>query len=423
MSSTADAVRAVVAALESDMDAIHSADFAPLRDWLSSVFGVNFKKRAGAAASSASTRAADPSAINPDEDPDPDRLSAHPNDDSLYVAVRATADSENEAELEKAGELKSSATELAGSGDIEGAIAAMTKALEIKPSAMNFAQRALLYLKLKCLKSAIKDADRALALNPESARAARVRGTARRHLGMWEKAADDLNHAQTCDYDPDAKALAAFVTERAMKLKTARWHKEQEEAARAELAAAKARAAAEHRRKQQEEEEAEAAAARAAGAGMGGGFPGGFPGGMPGGFPGGMPGVPGGAGGAGGMPAGMEALMSDPDIVAAMADPAVAAKLQAIMANPASAMQYMNDPAIGPLMMKIMSKFMGGGGGGMPGGMGGMPGMGGFPGGMGGGFPGMGGRGGGAGGRGAGAAPTSGTSAPKPKKSGNDDLD
>jgi len=79
--------------------------------------------------------------------------------------------------------------------------------------------------------------------------------------------------------------------------------------------------------------------------------------------------------------------MKDPEMMAAMSNPKVMAAMQQCMGNPMAAMQYMNDPEVGPVLQKMMSKMMSnpamaGMAGGMPGGMPGMGGMGGMPGGM-----------------------------------------
>merc|ERR1719158_564298 len=106
-----------------------------------------------------------------------------------------------------------------------------------------------------------------------------------------------------------------------------------------------------------------------------GGMPGGMGGmgGMPnmGGMPGGMGGMP---GGMGGMPGGMggmdpnfiNGLMSDPDLQAAMGNPKVMAAMQDVMKNPGNIGKYQNDPETMGHLMKIMQKFGGGMGGGMP---------------------------------------------------------
>jgi suppressor of tumorigenicity protein 13 len=60
------------------------------------------------------------------------------------------------------------------------------------PSALTFSKRAECYLRLKKPNAAIRDADAALKLNADSAKAFIVRGKAHRLLGQWEAAAVDL---------------------------------------------------------------------------------------------------------------------------------------------------------------------------------------------------------------------------------------
>merc|ERR1719352_295018 len=89
----------------------------------------------------------------------------------------------------------------------------------------------------------------------------------------------------------------------------------------------------------------------------------------------------------------MAGLMGDPEIQEAMKNPKVVAAFQELMSgpggpmgllsNPGKLQELMADPEVGPVLQKLMGKFMGGGGmpggmpGDMPGGMGGMPGGGG----------------------------------------------
>ena len=72
---------------------------------------------------------------------------------------------------------------------------------------------------------------------------------------------------------------------------------------------------------------------------------------------GGMPGGMGGFGGLGG-------LLNDPSLLAAMADPEVAAAFKDITSNPANIMKYQNNPKVMQLLTKMAGK-MGGMGGGM----------------------------------------------------------
>lgn len=70
----------------------------------------------------------------------------------------------------------------------------------------------------------------------------------------------------------------------------------------------------------------------------------------------------------------IQALMSDPELMAAMSNPSIQAKLMECMQNPARMAEYAaSDPAIGRIMTKLMGVMGGGGmGGGMGGGFGGM---------------------------------------------------
>ena len=236
------------------------------------------------------------------------------------------------------------------------------------PSAMAYANRGNAFLKMKKPLAAIRDADEALKVNPDSAKAFKVRGKANALLGRWKEAAKDLGDAQRIDYDEDTYEVQKKVTE-----KVAVGAKK--EAARKEKAAAKEKKRQEKLRRQREREATQAAAETGDGSGfpgMGGGFPGmgGMGGGMPG-MPGGFPGM--GGGGMPGMPAGMDfsKIMSDPEIMAAMQNPKMMQVFMEMQTQgPMAIMKYQNDPEVMNLIMKIQGA-MGGGGAGM-GAMGGM---------------------------------------------------
>ena len=70
-----------------------------------------------------------------------------------------------------------------------------------------FAKRAECYLKLKKPMAAIRDCDAALAINPDSAKGAKVRGMARRVLGEYEAAVADLGTGQKIDFDETTQVL------------------------------------------------------------------------------------------------------------------------------------------------------------------------------------------------------------------------
>lgn len=207
------------------------------------------------------------------------------------------------------------------------------------PSALLLAKRAECYLKLKQPNAAIRDADKALELNVDSAAAFKARGKAHRLLGNWEQAAVDLGQGQRIDFDEDCAMVLNVVTEKAAVVKKRR------------LAAAAEAAAAEKARRQAEADARKRAAEAAAAASRpapGGGFPGG-----------GMPGMGGMGRGMGGPD--MSKIMSDPEVAAALSNPKMMAKLQAAMSNPASAM---GDPEVMNLIMKMQGLGGVGGGGG-----------------------------------------------------------
>lgn len=237
--------------------------------------------------------------------------------------------------------------------------------LAAPPSALLYANRANVLLKLERPLAAERDCDLALKENPDSAKALRTRGKARKALSKWEDALHDLSVAQQIDFDENVVQDLKELTDK-------RIEQEKAEAAERNEEHDRLRKKAEDIKKAQEEAKKEAAAAAAqAGAGSARGMPGGMPfGGMPGG----------GMGGGGGMPPGAEglmgALMSDPELMAAMQNPKVQKAFQelmsgpggpmGLMSNPAKLQELMSDPEVGPVLQKLMAKL--GGMGGMPGG-------------------------------------------------------
>lgn len=86
-------------------------------------------------------------------------------------------------------------------------------------------------MKLKKPNAAIRDCDRALKLNPDSASAFKFRGRANRLLGNWGAAAKDLRQACKLDYDDEADEWLKEVTPNAKKLEQ---HKIKQERKKAE---------------------------------------------------------------------------------------------------------------------------------------------------------------------------------------------
>lgn len=262
----------------------------------------------------------------------------------------------SEAEMDEVMELKSKAAEELSNQNYAEAINLFTQVLQKAPSPLVYAKRADAFVRQKKCIAAIRDCDKAIEMNPDSAKAFKTRGVAHRFLGNWEAANSDLAKGLAIDFDEDTAAVQKVVNERYKLIRAGKLKKEAEK---------RDREKAERERRVEEQRKArEEANAAAASAGGGGGFPGG----MPGGFPGGMPGM-GGAGMPNIPPELLSKLMSDPSLMAAMSNPKIMAALQECMGNPAAFAKYQNDPEVMELVTKL--------GGLMGGGMGGMGGMGG----------------------------------------------
>lgn len=282
---------------------------------------------------------------------------------------------ESGEDYETQSDFKAKAADAKSGGDLEKTLECYNQAvLAAPPSALLYANRAIVLEKLDHHKAAEVDCDLALKQNPDSAKALKTRGKLRyKHLDDWEGALRDLSQAQSIDFDPDIADILKDLTKK-------RIEKEKEEAQERIQKEEALRKKAEDIKRAREEakrEEAEAAASRNAGTG---GMPGmGGMGGMPGmGGMGGMPGMP--------SPDMMSGMMNDPEIKKAMENPKVVEAFQEIMnapggpmgllSNPGKLQKLMTDPEVGPALNLMMKKMMGGGGGGMPG-MGGMGGAGG----------------------------------------------
>ncbi|KAM3914519.1 hsc70-interacting protein [Leptodactylus fuscus] len=253
--------------------------------------------------------------------------------------------------MNEANEKKVEAIKALGDGELQQAIDLFTDAIKLSPRiAILYAKRASVYVKLQKPNAAIRDCDKAIAINPDSAQPYKWRGKAHRLLGHWEESAHDLAMACKLDYDEDASAMLKEVQPRAQKIiehkrKYERKRQEKEINERKERVR---KAKEEHERAQREEE-----ARRQAGAQFGG-FPGGFPGGMPG-----MPGMAGGfPGGMAGMP-GVSEILSDPEVLTAMQDPEVMAAFQDVAQNPANISKYQSNPKVMNLISKLSTKFGG----------------------------------------------------------------
>ncbi|KAJ9162641.1 hypothetical protein P3X46_022400 [Hevea brasiliensis] len=114
-------------------------------------------------------------------------------------AIEVTEEKQDAAQTEKV-----KAMEAISEGKLGDAIVHLTESITLNPtSAILYATRASVFVKLKKPNAAIRDANAALEINPDSAKGYKVRGIARAMLGQWEEAASDLHVASKLDYDEE----------------------------------------------------------------------------------------------------------------------------------------------------------------------------------------------------------------------------
>jgi len=346
------------------------------------------------------------------------------DEDKLIDLPMGEEDKEcSEADMDQANELRGQGQMAMMDGNLDKARDIYGKAILANPhSAPLFAKRAQLLLRQKKPRNVIRDCDKALVINPDNALAHRCKGKALRLLGKWEEAASSLGAAQKIDYDDDThEMMNTIVKPNADKLRAARLRREGKRRERDHKERAeRVKSAREERQKAYDEQKKQRESQGPT-------------------FDNNMNFEP---EDMGAPPGGMGGLFEDPEIQELLQDPEVIEAMAAMQQNPASLMQYMNNPKVKKVLSKLQGKFGGGGMGGMPGGMGGMPGgMGGMPGGMGGMPGGMGGMPGGMGGMpggmppgmegmfpgagaaGPGAPPPQFTNPPPPQFSSSDDVD
>jgi len=198
----------------------------------------------------------------------------------------------------------------------------LTEAINLNPrGGLLYATRAQLLLNMKKPNAAIRDCDVAIKINPDSAKAYKVRGKAHRRLGHYEQALKDIQVGQKLDFDPESVELEKFLSPRVEKIVAKR--KTREEKERKERAKS-------HQTHDtfdpngDTDKESE----------------------VPNfdGMPSEGMGVP---------PEFMNNLFSDPELMAALQNPAMMQKLNEIMTNPSAMEKYKDDPVVAKLLQKF----------------------------------------------------------------------
>lgn len=240
--------------------------------------------------------------------------------------------------IDQASDKRNAAMDALAEGRLEDSIQLFTDGIRLNPtSALLYAKRASVFMKMKKPKKAIHDATKAIELNADSAQGYKWRGKANKALGNWEEAYHDLTVACKLDYDDDANEALHDVTPNAKKIME---HKRKYERRHEERALRKRKERIQKAREEYEHQKAE----QSSDTDPTGGFPG-FPGAFPGSM-GGMPGMP-----------DMGSLLQDPELLMALQDPEVSAAFQDVAANPANISKYQNNPRVQAVINKLAAKF------------------------------------------------------------------
>ncbi|GFP88462.1 tpr repeat-containing thioredoxin tdx [Phtheirospermum japonicum] len=144
-------------------------------------------------------------------------------------SVEVTEQNQEVAQL-----LKTGAMDAISHGLFDEAIDHLMKAITSNPkSAILYANRASVFVKLMKPNAAIRDADAALQINPDSGKGYKSRGMARAMLGLWEEAVSDLHVASKLDFDEEIGSVlkkvesnANMIDEHRQKYKRLRKEKE-----------------------------------------------------------------------------------------------------------------------------------------------------------------------------------------------------
>jgi suppressor of tumorigenicity protein 13 len=307
----------------------------------------------------------------------------HDDLEEEFPPLYNTDGSGGEDDIDMAATLKSLASEYKQNGKYQEALEHYTQAIvKAEPSALIYANRADCLLHLDRPRAAIRDCDEALKLNPDSAKALRIRGRARKVIGDWKGARKDLSESQTIDFDDDAVEDLKFVTEKAKEVELQEAKKRSEDTE--QLLKNRSKRSPHgptvtnmesDQPEQQQKHYASSSSSSSSPSHTSSAARSGGPDTFPAGVPPGMSGI-------------LGSLMSDPELAAGMKNPKILSAFTdlmqspggaaSLMSNPAKLQKLMSDPDVGPFMQKLASKFGPMLGASMSGGMGGLGSMGGM---------------------------------------------
>lgn len=136
----------------------------------------------------------------------------------------------SEEQQDKQNACKQQAADAEEDGKLEVALEKLGEAISIGcASALMYSRRAGLLLKLDRPRAAINDCTAALAVNPDSAKACKIRAKAYKKLSMFEEAHADFQTALKIDYDEQTYEDSLDVEAKAKELKAAAVKKRNED--------------------------------------------------------------------------------------------------------------------------------------------------------------------------------------------------
>nr|VZI49046.1 unnamed protein product [Spirometra erinaceieuropaei] len=337
-----------IAVLKQHPELLHSPELDFLKEYLLSM-GANIPKQDSKGAAQTSFESSSEEEASPMEEEAPESEESElefdttdvipPESDELPPMGDDSVEVSEEM-ADKASEKRCEAQAKFADGDFEAAAALFTESITANPHlSMCFAKRAACYVKLRRPKAAIRDCDKAISLNPDTAPAYKWRGLANKLLGHWESAYLDLQTSLKLDYTDDANAA---IKELEPKYKRIHEHKLKYERKTEEKKYTELKKAREARQRAYEKAKKEEAKARAREHFN-------MPSGMPGQMPPGMENIFG-------------SLFSDPEMMAAMQDPEIQSAFSEGMSNPAAFAKAAKNPKFANLMKKMQENMKGSGG-------------------------------------------------------------
>jgi len=121
--------------------------------------------------------------------------------------------------LELSNQKRSEAMSLKSSGDLDGCLKAFTEAIKNNPlSASLYSKRAQILIMMSKPKAAIKDCDKAISINKDTAPPYKWRGRAYRKLGDYLQAYQNFQSSNKLDYDDSVHDWLKEVTPNAKKI-------------------------------------------------------------------------------------------------------------------------------------------------------------------------------------------------------------